>query len=94
LSDLQDTQWDHHLSVKTLQNVKDLALDFLMYSWDEDEEPVEPVWPTTWSQLTNLTKLDFHCRDSEYNEILPEFLTKLGSLRDLELTLDSGHFNI
>jgi hypothetical protein len=87
LSDLQDTPWERDLlSVKTLQNVKDLALDLHFLNHHKSEEP---VWPTTWSQLTNLTRLAF--RWTRYGgryggtKYLPYFLMDLKSLRDAEL---------
>jgi len=53
----------------------------------------EPVWPTTWSQLTNLTKLHFRCTDSRNNTYLPQFLTDLRNVRNLELATDIRHFD-
>jgi len=49
-SDLQGDAWDRVLSVKTLQSVRDLNLDCYQYHRGE------PEWPTTWSELTNLTR--------------------------------------
>jgi hypothetical protein len=84
--DLQDLELDHLLSVKALWSVKDLALGVFL---DILQEPVWPttVWPTTWSQLTNLTRLKFHCKDENEMMHLPDFLTELRSLRDLELAI-------
>lgn len=53
----------------------------------------EPVWPTTWSQLTKLTKLHFHCTDSRDTTYLPQFLTDLRNVRNLELATDILHFD-
>jgi hypothetical protein len=79
--DLQDLELDHLLSVKALWSVKDLALAFSLNTLQE------PMWPTTWSQLTNLTRLKFHCKDNNEMMHLPDFLTELRSLRDLEFAI-------
>jgi hypothetical protein len=84
--DLQVGALDRVLPVNTLQNVKDL--DFHCFVHEN-----EPLWPTTWSQLTNLTRLALQCEDADEPGFhFPEFITDLRSLKDLEYTIEIGDF--
>jgi hypothetical protein len=77
--------------LKSLRSVKDLALDFYIHGdlW------AEPHWPETWSQHTNLSRLAFQCRNDffQWRSFLPEFLTDLRNLRDLEWATGSLYFD-
>jgi len=75
------------LPFETLQNVQDLTFGCHIHSFDE------PVWPTTWSQLTNLTRLSLHCKGIFPTFYLPEFLTGLRSLRDVGITTGFSQLN-
>jgi len=85
LSDLQNRSLGSVLPLKTLQNVRDLTLRCRLHNLGE------PEWPTTWSQLTDLTRLAFQCFDHVPNYHLPEFLTSLRGLRNLELKTQFSH---
>jgi len=85
LSDLQDRPFDLVLPIRTLRNVRDLDL-----TCHSSEEPL----CTTWSQLTNLTKLALHCQTSDKSQYyFPEVLTDLRSLREVETTTEISHLD-
>jgi len=86
LLDLQDRSLGSVLPLKTLRNVKDLTLSCHLHNIEE------PEWPTTWSQLTNMTKLAFGCDEDLTIYHRPEFLTELRSLQELKFTTEFDHF--
>jgi len=87
LSDLQDRPFDLVLPVRTLRNVRDFELNCLLHSFGERE-------CTTWSQLTNLTKLALHCQASDKSQYyFLECLTDLRSLREVETTTEIYHLD-
>jgi hypothetical protein len=76
------------LPLETLRNVRDLTLHCHAYS-----EP-EPEWPTSWGQLTAITRLSVQLENwaSGRRYLLPPFVAEMGSLRDVEVTAGYSTF--
>jgi len=70
------------LPMETLQNVWELVVDEYPPCMSR-----ESGWPTTWHQLTNVTRLVLSCGREHHLDRPPEFLMGMASLRDLGVTV-------
>jgi len=83
---LQETEFGELLPLSALKNVKELTICC------EGATKEEPLWPSTWGQLTNMTSLRMDCRNNEYQSYLPDFVTNLRSLKTLKATTSFQRF--
>jgi len=77
---VQGDHVDLNLPGKTMQTLKELNVTLAT-------EMESVVWPSNWTQLTNLSSLKVHCSDRFTDVVppLPSFLTALENLTNLNI---------
>jgi hypothetical protein len=83
---LQGSDFGALLPQRTLKNVKELTIRCSIATGEE------PVWPTTWGQLTAMTSFNINCRNSRAESYLPRYLTDLRNLKNLVAITSGRHF--